>query len=106
MTYENYLEDKRKIISDSEVKFIEFCVIAEFNSKLPPEKRKTKYKPVHVYLEGGIEDRIVPNFVYDKSENECKFIGWKIVDGEKIQISGVYDRGFRNSYYEFMGHYK
>ncbi len=102
----NYLQEKRKIIHDSETKFIEFCAIAEFNSKLPPEKRKTKYKPVHVYLEGGNDARIVPTQLYDKGENECKFTGWKIVDGEKIQISGLYDKGFKNSYYESVGYYK
>ncbi len=102
----NYLQEKRKIIHDSETKFIEFCAIAEFNSKLAPEKRKTNYKPVHVYLEGGNDARIVPTQIYSKGENECKFTGWKIVDGEKIQISGLYDKGFKNSYYESVGYYK
>lgn len=104
--HENTLQEELKKITDSEIKFIEFCAIAEFNNKLPPEKRKIKYKPVHVYLENGTDTRIVPTYIYDKGENECKFTGWKIVDGEKIQISGVYDKGFKNSYYEFMGHYK
>ena len=95
----DYLQEKRKIIHDSEVKFIEFCAIAEFNSK-------TKYKPVHVYLEGGNDARIVPTQIYSRGEGECKFTGWKIVDGEKIQISGLYDKGFKNSYYESVGYYK